>query len=524
MARTVHGSGRAPGPRKPLPLWLGYLPLVLVCALVVVMVVVVPSEAPGTGAAAGQATEVPVGQTASGWDDTVTPCADRALQIEGDGYSPPCFDFSGDNGGATARGVTAETITVGYRVTSDPNLLATLSQLAGMPIDESPEDLARTAEGLVDYFNRHAQLYGRKIELRRTEGRGQLIAEFTGGGQDAAGNDALKTADEVGAFADVTALSQPYAEALSRNGVVNIGAPYMSAEWFESWRPYAWSNTPDCTVAGTAATEYAVKHLLGRPAAHARGDLAGQERRIAVIAPDNREYQQCVERALDVVEEAGHELTLALDYVLDLAQLQSQAVGLMARLRDADITSVACACDPLTILYLTQLANQQGYDPEWLVVGVGFVDLDVVGQLVDNGSGGGQWERAFGGSPFAAQPPPGTGAAHRAYTSVRDDVPSILVDFVYYQIYALVIGLQMAGPELTPETFETGMFAYPGGTGVAGTWDFDLGHRSAVSDVREIWWDPHARSPWNGQPGAYRDDGKRYRLGELPEGEPEVFG
>ena len=522
MAKNSHG-GAAPGPRKQPPLWLGYLPLVLVCALVAVMVVVVPSTSPGTGASTGTASEVVDGRPASGWDEGVTACADRDVQIEGDGYAPPCFEFSGDNGGATTKGVTDDAITVSYRVTSDPNLLATLSQVAGMPINETPDDLARTAEGLVEYFNAHFQLYGRQVQLHRVEGRGQLIAEFTGGGQDAAANDALKVADEVEAFADMTALTQPYAEALSRNGVVNIGAPYMSAEWFETWRPYAWSNTPDCTVAGEAATEYATKHLLGRPAEYALGDLAGQDRKIAIIAPNNREYQQCVDAGLAVIEEAGHEIGLALDYVLDLGQLQTQAASMMARLRDADITSVACACDPLTILYLTQQAEQQGYDPEWLVVGVGFGDLDLVGQLIDNGSGGDQWSRAFGGSPYSAQPAPGTSIAYQAYTSVRDDEPSVLVDFVYFQLYTLMIGLQMAGPDLTPETFETGMLSYPGGTGVAGTWDFDIGHRSAATDIREIWWDGDTPSPFNGAPGTYRDNGERYPLGELPEGDPEAF-
>ena len=33
-------------------------------------------------------------------------CPDRAEQIPGDPYSPPCIQFSGDNGGATAKGVT----------------------------------------------------------------------------------------------------------------------------------------------------------------------------------------------------------------------------------------------------------------------------------------------------------------------------------------------------------------------------------------------------------------------------------
>ena len=46
---------------------------------------------------------------------STTGCPDRELQVPGDPYSPPCTTFSGDNGGATSRGVTGDTITVAVR-------------------------------------------------------------------------------------------------------------------------------------------------------------------------------------------------------------------------------------------------------------------------------------------------------------------------------------------------------------------------------------------------------------------------
>ena len=68
--------------------------------------------------------------------------------------------------------------------------------------------------------------------------------------------------------------------------------------------------------------------------------------------------------------------------------------------------------------------------------------------------------------------------------------------------------MQAAGPKLTPETFRDGLFkmgyrfyddvpyAIGGGYGPA---DF-----SYIDDVGEIWWDPAARKPQDGSPGAYR--------------------
>ena len=515
---------RTSRPPRKRPLG-GYAPLAAGAAVVIAMIAIVPSRIPGdlAGSSSGTATEVPDGQTASGWGSAVTPCADRDLQAPDATYSPPCFEFTGDNGGETSPGVTADTIEVSYRNTAEGNVMGLFAQLSGMPITESSEDLARTAEGLIEYFNENYQLYGRRLELTGYQGRGQMMQELFGGGQEGAANDALRASDEIGAFADVTALTQPYADALSRNGIVNVGAPYMSAQWFEDRRPYAWTNTPDCTSVGEMSTEYANKKLMNRPAQWAGGDLQGETRTIAVIAPNNLEYQQCVAAGNEVIEAAGNRIDLELEYVLDFATVASQAPALLARLKDQGITSVACYCDPLMALSLVGEATSQEYFPEWLIGGVGFLDLDLVGQFIA-ASGEGQWQHAFGGSPSAPQMPFGTSEAYRAYKSVRDDEPSMFVDVVYLQLLPLVLGVQMAGPNLTPETFETGMFAYPERVGVAGTWNWGPSQYSPVRDIREIWWDPDAPSQFNGAPGAYVDNGERYRTGEIPEGDPEVFG
>jgi Periplasmic binding protein len=502
----------------------GYAPLVVLVAALVVMVAVVPSKVPADLAAAGrgEATEVSTGQPATGWNETVTACTDRPVQVPDLGYSPPCFAFAGDNGGATARGVTADTIRVSYRVTSDPNLLLLLGQLGGVPLDESNEEMYQTMAALVEWVNANFQLYGRKIELVRYDGRGQILPEFTGGGQDAATNDSIKVANEIGAFADVTGITQPYADALARNEVVAVGAPYMSREWFEAHRPFAWSIVPDCTITAEGSAIYANGRLFGRTADHAGDDLADQERTLAVIAPNNLEYQQCVDTFEAQIGAAGNEVALRLSYTLDPAQLKTQAASLMAKLKDEGTTSVSCACDPVMQMYLGQEATAIGYYPEWLIAGVGFIDWDLGGQIISKNAPD-QWVRAFGGSPSAAPPPPERSVAHAAYRSVRDGEPSLLVQDLFHQLLLLALGIQMAGPNLTPETFETGLFSWPGGTGQAGAWDFGPGHYTPITDIREIWWDPVTVSAFNGEAGTYRDNGQRYVQQDVPEGEPEVF-
>jgi hypothetical protein len=525
--RDRAGRHRRPARTDRASLLWGYLPLVLASLLITALIAVYPSVRPDTTTAAGPAVdESSTGQTATGWGDTVTSCEGPAEQVAGDGYSPPCFAFpdGADNGGATARGVTEDTVKIGYRMTGDPHILTVLAQIGGIPFEADSEDMARTAEGLVDYFNENFQFYGRRLELQRYTGRGNVLAELQSGGQEDATGDAVTAANDVGAFADVTGWSQPFADALARNQVISIGAPYMSREWFVAHRPYAWSNYPDCTITTEAATNYNIARLSGRPAAYASGDLAGRERKLALVVPNNNEYRQCADSGDRILAGVGQEVDLRLEYLLDTAQLQSQASTILSKLKAENITSVAMATDPILAVYLVEQARQQNYQPEWVLLGTGFTDFDLVGQVIAESSGE-EWSHAFGTSTSGTPVPFGESDAYRAFKSVRpDEEPSTLVDLIYHQIYLVALGIQMAGPELTPETFEAGMFAYPGGTGQYGRWDFDEEHYAGTTDVREMWWDPDTVSPFNGRPGSYVDKGERWEIDEIPEGDPQIFG
>jgi hypothetical protein len=451
---------------------------------------------------------------------TTEPCADRPKQIPGDPYSPPCIAFAGDNGGKTTRGVDAKTIKLTYRLTTDPSVQDTISSVGGGDALDSPEAVERTAYGLIEYFNSRFQFYGRKLKLVPFQGRGQLSSELLGGGQDAANNDAIKVAKEVGPFADVSAVSQPYSDALSREKVMAFGAPYMSRQWFSARKPYVWSLAPDCTKLTEMVAGYANKRVFGFPAAFAGGDLKGKPRKIAIIAPDNPVYQECVDDGERRIKKYGHSYAARESYTLDIASLSSQAASLVAKLSSQGITTVACACDPILPIFMTAKAREQGWTPEWNVLGTALTDVDVVGQLYDQD----EWSHAFGISALGKLEPLRGSFGYQAYKSVRKDEPALIVDLLYYSFYVLAIGVHMAGPNLTPETFEKGMFSYPGGSGIAGRWKFGPGDYTPMEDAREIWWDPDAISIQNGEPGAYRGTSdKRYAGDEWPREQAPVF-
>jgi hypothetical protein len=74
------------------------------------------------------------------------------------GYAPPCVEpwTGGDNGGATARGVTKDTITVAL-YQAQPDLL----QQAYFQNSGSDESLAKerdTTQAYIDYFSSHYEL------------------------------------------------------------------------------------------------------------------------------------------------------------------------------------------------------------------------------------------------------------------------------------------------------------------------------------------------------------------------------
>ena len=334
------------------------------------------------------------------------------------------------------------------------------------------------------------------------DGKGNFTTELQGGGQEQVEADAVKAAEEIKAFADVIAITAPYSDALARRGLLSFGAPYMSAEWMAARRPYAWSPTVDCTFLQQSVSDYVNKRLAGKNAKYAAGDLKGKPRTFALLAPENPWYQQCVDAGEKVAKAAGDPYQARIAYKLDFNTLSNQAASVIAKLKSEKITSVICGCDPAFPIFLTSKAQEQGYSPEWLITGAGFIDLDILGQLYQQD----QWSHALGVSFIGALQPLRATLGYHAFKSVRpNEEPSILVDLLYYDMYMLAIGVQLAGPQLNPETFERGMYAYPGGSGPAGTWKFSPGRYTPTQDAREIYWDRNAVSPQNKEKGSYVD-------------------
>jgi hypothetical protein len=478
-------------------------------------------SAAGPGAAGGPAGSGGTsGGSASGHS---TPCPGR--QVQGDPYAPPCSQFAGGNGGATSMGVTGDTINVSYRVTNDPGFQQALASVGGAQLTDSPQDIQRTVQGLTDYFNTHFQFYGRKIKVTPYNGQGSQTNELLGQGQDKANADAITVGQQMHSFAELNGTTEPYADSLAKQHVIALGVPYLSQQWMAQRSPYAWSILTECNDVVDTTTEFLDKELAGQPAQFAGQGLQGKPRKYAIIAPDNPWYQDCANEAVKIAGQHGNQTSDDIQYQLNLSTLSNQAASVISKLSNDGITTIFCGCDPVFPVYLTSRAREQGYNPEWVVAGVALTDTDIVGQLFDQS----QWTHAFGVSYAGATLPKQATLGYNAYKAVRPDEPANAVDLIYAQMYMLAIGIQMAGPNLSPQSFEQGMWAYPGSVPGApnaefGTWLMPQGHFTPQIDSQVIYWDPNKISTYNNKKGAYVVASPRYRSGQYPTGPPHVFG
>jgi len=482
------------------------------------------SKGAGSGAGAGAGTGAGSAGGAAKPGQTV-PCG--AYQIPKDPYSPPCYRWGGgDNGGATTMGVTADKITVTARIQAfDNGLLDALSRLANAKIPNEPRSVIEsTIRALVQFANDHFTFYGRKLDLQIFEGVGKVEVEVQGGGQDGAERDADKVGKEIKAFADISGISPPYVEALAKRKVVSFGAPYLSRDWLTRVRPYAWSPLTDCSTVVESVGSFYLQKMGGKPASLAEGALKGQPRKVAIIAPDNSWYQECVNAGIKIIQDGGRggDIALNLPYKIDLSSITPQADAIMAKLKGGGITTVICGCDPIMLSTLTGKATGQGYYPEWEQTGVAFTDQDLLGGIMDKA----QWKHAFGVAFSGQSGAIEQGIGYQAAKSVLGSQPvSQAADLIYANIEMLAIGIQMAGPNLTPETFEAGMFKYPQRSGTQGTWKFGPNDYTTSQDAREVYWDPRVVSPQSKETGSWIDaTGKRFPIGQFPAGDPKTCG
>ncbi|HEX5366662.1 MAG TPA: hypothetical protein VFW63_08370 [Acidimicrobiales bacterium] len=483
-------------------------------------------------------------------------CAEGVRQVPATGYSVPCLPaFRGDNGGATAQGVTADAIRIAVRrfpATANAQGFEQAGSEAGFA---SAEDVDRIVGQWVDYFNEHFETYGREVELVDFESEyGDPTQEAIGGGREAACADATKIAQELHAFGvitqpvlvgDLTSSFGPFSECAAQQGLVVFdAAPYYAESYYDDHHPYLWHLAMDCERLGYELADYAVERLVGGRAAYAKGDLGGKPRVFGSYLADDPQYNKCGGRALELIQEASADLDLPdaalsddniVNYQLDFARFAEQAQRAVVQYKRRGVTTVFLACDPVSIGFLTQAARQQDYFPEWVIIGVAAQDTDNFGRTYDQevveGSLFGFSQLGSNDKLFGSSSEPG-----RLYREAFGRSLPRNTNGWFFSLVNMFDLVQAAGPTLSAENIAAGVATLPdlGAPGYAyGRWSYATdpdgssgSDHTALDDAREVYWDGDEVSPVDGEEGTWVETlgGKRFTPGDWPKGAPELFG
>ena len=452
---------------------------------------------------------------------------------------PPCVPlFSGDNGGATAPGVTGDQIVVARFVPqNDPAVNAALTAAGA---DDSPEKVRDMYDTWRRYGNHHYETYGREVVFVDVPASGPAD-------NDAAMRaDAIKIAEEIGAFAVIERSgSSVLGEELAQRNINSLGYGTYSRFFHETIPPRMWSQQPTPESSYEHAAEYIGKRLAGRNAIWAGDDqdvtlqqrFREQPRKFGLvwIEGNGSRVDPHAKRARDYftneLAKYGVELAAEASYTFDLPRQQQQSTNIISKLRADGVSNVVFYGDPLYPAFLTREATRQNYYPEWLITGSLLVDTTFFGRTYDQA----QWQHAFGFSTFwvfwehvAASE--GFHEYHHMNPDAEPGDEGVAINNLRWDVQHLFNGIHMAGPNLNADTFAQGMLDYPPTGGVPGLPLLDYTRRdpSAFKDMVEVYWDATRTGlDETDQQGVGLlmkvEGGRRYQIGQWPNTEPKVF-
>lgn len=447
-------------------------------------------------------------------------------------YAPNCVPLwpeGADNGGATHTGVTADEIVVAvYEAQDNANVQGSIDALG---LDElTDEEIAANRDALVGTYDDLYETYGRTVRWE--------MLPASGGADDevAARADAIRAAEEIGAFAVIGGPSgtTAFADELSSREVLCLCTNNQPQERYEEWAPHVWPGTMAATQGYDLISQYLAERLDDQPAEFA-GDpaLAAQTRSFGLVWYETADgsYSTSTRYFREKVEELDINLVTDISYIFGTGgNLEEDAATIVARLKEAGVTSVVFGGDPFMPIFLTQQATAQDYFPEWVMTGFTLLDVPQFARQYDPV----QWEHAFGLSLLL--PPIDPEWTQQQGNLVSWHLGEELSSYPgIYEWGRLFSGIHLAGPELTPGTFRDGMFSFDPVSGFRTEFAVSYGEGlwprpdyPAADDITEIWWDPDERDPREENTevlGMYRytDGARRYLPGELDQIEGDLF-
>ena len=362
-------------------------------------------------------------------------------------------------------------------------------------------------ESLRNYMNKLFELWGRKVKWVIYESQyGDSTAEAQSKGKEGACADATYIKNNLKPFG-VYGGSNVFAECAAERGMVTFwGGAYFPERWYDKYHPYVWHTTMDCERISRQVAEYIVKRLAQPPGQVGEGrDAQEQEAEVRDVRPEQRRVPVLHRRHRAVAAEAGRRSRESEPVQLRPRHLPVPGRG-RARRRSSSArrtsTTVVMACDPISMIFLTQNAKAQNWFPEWFNIGVALNDVDNYPRTWDARR---DQRRALRHEPARRNARSSSARTAEAPTTYKKATGTKIpegTDGGYNQLTFIYNALQAAGPNLTPKTMADGIFSLPPG----GAPKFAIGYISyrdgpdgkagatdhtGIDDSREIWWNPH---------------------------------
>ncbi|MFI5046832.1 MAG: hypothetical protein ACHQIG_07180 [Acidimicrobiia bacterium] len=459
-----------------------------------------------------------------------------SLALQGSGpYCVNPWPAGKNNGGATAQGVTKDSVKVIIYIENQQAAAAGSGSQA--PTDQATGKNGTVADAIRDTVKAY-QYAQDNLHTYQTWGRTPTFEVFEASGEDEASQraDATAIADkqpfmvyDQTRFA--TGGAPALASALAAKKIVTVSASTTPAIG-KAQDPYRWANSLDNTAAIPLTASFVGRSLAGEKAQWA-GDkaLQAKTRNFGIVYPTSSDFDFATFQP-QLTKNGGPKLAVEVGFDPNNAQQAADsAATFIQKFKDAGVTSVILfAPGPLVTGLMTE-ATAQDYHPEWVFTGYGYQDYDGFARTYPQD----QMHQAFGLSvlwPYA-DPQGLITDGFRWYWSKTQGVYSTTIPAVIAFVYG---SMQYAGPTLTAANVRKGWFSVPpthavtGQSGYGNTTGMPYPEYAAGGTDRALaFWD--ADTTGVAQPGSptakgvfqYVDGGKRYTFDTMPKAEPKFF-
>jgi len=462
--------------------------------------------------------------------------------------------FDGDNGGATHRGVTGDEVRILVyfngccgQVTSRGMEDVPFDEIhdLGIPSDDPDEFVYdRMLRAYQRWFNARFQTYGRFVHYWVHYSAFEPTNTSAAYSPELRRADAARGIDEVDPYAVVTFAGEnndAYIEAVASQGVVvlhgllsGISSTGFPAAFLATHPGRIWSYIPSIEQRARLVTSYVCQKVVPHPVSFSGNGDIGAPRQLGIIRSVDPRFADRVlygELLKAGVEECGGVFVDEVGYngnVGTNVTNNSDVAAGMASFQQRGVTTVliavtSAANDPPP----SKSAAQIGYVPEWIVAGDYVAERPLQSRLQDQD----EWEHARAVTNYPVVLDVERQQCVDAYREVDADEPTFQVKNYACEFYPslqqLFTGIQVAGPNLSPDTMDQGFHAIPSIRSDDPRMPacfYDPGDYTCVKDAVAEWWDPAGVTPGSSQPGCMRvmEGGRRYLAGSWPDGDVEA--